>query len=74
VKQDQSFLRQSPPSSGDGQAGTESPSSVARVSLPLQTAYERYERDKLAFIKHNPNASPSAYEAAMRAIAKRYGI
>jgi len=38
------------------------------------SAYERYEADKLAWIVNNPNASSSAYEAAMQAIAKRYGI
>lgn len=49
------------------------PAAVARFSS-IRGDYERYERDKLAFIQHNPNASPSVYEAAMRAIAKRYGI
>lgn len=36
--------------------------------------YERYEREKLAFIKFNPRATPAEYDAAIQAIAKRCGI
>lgn len=70
-------LSRSPRTSSPGGrlAGTEgrSPSpSDARVSIDI--AYQRYEYEKQAFVRFNPNASPRQYEQAMQAIAKRYGI
>jgi hypothetical protein len=36
--------------------------------------YARYESLKAQWIRQNPKASPSQYEAAMRAIAKQCGV
>jgi hypothetical protein len=34
----------------------------------------RYEAAKAAWVASHPNATPTQYEAAMRAIAKRLGL
>jgi hypothetical protein len=42
-----------------------------QVAFSSQPDFERYEREKLAFIVFDPNATPLQYEEAMAAIAKR---
>lgn len=37
-------------------------------------SWAAYEAAKRAWVEANPNAAPEQYEAAMRAIAKRYGV
>jgi len=37
-------------------------------------SWQAYEAAKRAWIAANPNATPEQYDAAMRAIAERYGV
>ena len=37
-------------------------------------SWQAYEAAKRAWIEEHPGATPEQYEAAMRAIAKRYGV
>lgn len=37
-------------------------------------SWQAYEAAKRAWIGANPSATPEQYEAAMRALAKRYGV
>lgn len=37
-------------------------------------SWHAYESAKRAWIAANPGATPEQYDAAMRALAKRYGI
>ena len=38
------------------------------------TKYAHYEAAKQVWIRANPEATPEQYEAAMRAIAKKYRV
>lgn len=59
--------------SSAGVTGATSPRVVARFYSP-RPDWDRYEREKLAFVVFNPNATPEQYEAAINAIAKRCGL
>ena len=37
-------------------------------------SWQAYEAAKRAWIAANPNATPAQYDAAMRAIARRFGL
>ena len=37
-------------------------------------SWQAYEAAKRAWIASHPNATPEQYDAAMRAIARRYGV
>ena len=37
-------------------------------------SWQAYEAAKRAWIEAHPGATPEQYEAAMRAIARRYGV